>query len=156
MIEGFVPGNVRADDAAWPAEEIATSRGGARSAGSRVVHLPDIVVSVSMTAGSGQQRPVGRLARVIIVKPLDPARASIVKANGNALVARFAVERWFRGLQRVIVFDIQPVVVVARRVRRLEHVEVQRGSVVQFDGRKARPDWMEGFQMRAAVAFGQA
>src|SRR5262249_59267878 len=93
MIEGFVPGDVRADDAAWPAEEIAASRGGARLAGSRFVHLPDIVVSVGMTAGSGQQRPVGRLARVIIVKPLDPARASIVKANGNAFVARFAVER---------------------------------------------------------------
>src|SRR5882672_11176106 len=108
MIQGFVPGDVCSDDASRAAEEIA-SRGVALSADSRFIHLPDVVVAVGMTAGAGQQRPVGCLARVVIVKPLDSTRASIVKADGNAFVARFAVERGLRGLQRVIVLDIQAV-----------------------------------------------
>src|SRR5262249_29971353 len=127
MIKGFVPGDVGSDDASRPAEEIA-SRGVASPADSRFIHLPDVVVAVGVTAGAGEQRPVGRLARVVIVEPLHTARASIVKADGNAFVARFAVERWLHGLQRVIALDIQTVVVIARRVRRLEHVEVEPGA----------------------------
>src|SRR5262245_2118089 len=74
VIEGFVPGNIGPDNATWPAKEIATSRGVPRPAGSRFIHLPDIVIAVGVTACSGQHRPVGRLPRVVIIKPLDPAR----------------------------------------------------------------------------------
>src|SRR5262245_21243044 len=123
MIEGFVPWDVGADDASRTAEEVS-SRGVALAADSRLVHLPDVVVAVGVTAGAGQQRPVGRLARVVVVEPLDSVSATIVKADGNAFVARFAVERGLRGLERVITLDVQAVVVIASRVRGLEHVEV--------------------------------
>src|SRR5262245_2515215 len=105
MIEGFVPGDVGSDDAPRAAEEVA-SRGVALPSDSRLIHLPDVVVAVGMTAGAGKKRPVSRLARVVIIEPLDSARAPVVKADGNAFVAGFAVERRLRGLQRVITLDV--------------------------------------------------
>jgi hypothetical protein len=90
-------------DAAWSAEKIAETRGLYRlAAGCRFVHLPDVVVAVSVAAHSGKQRPVRRLTHVIIVKAVNPIGIAQVKANGNAFIMWLAVQRGFGGLERVI------------------------------------------------------
>src|SRR5262245_51893000 len=156
VIQSFVPWNVRSNHASRPTEEITTVRSIAGFTHSWFIHLPDIVVAVGVSTGAGEQRPVGSLAYIIIIKPLDSACPSIVKADRDAFVARLAVQRGFSGLQQVVVLHIQSIVMIPRSVRGLEHIEVEPRGLVQLNRRKAGSDWVESFQMRAAIAFAKA
>src|SRR5262249_46751396 len=115
------------------AADCILNRGGHRGrslARSWLVDLPQAVVAISVAAGTGEQRPVSRLADIVVVEAVEAAHAAEMKWDWKVFVAVFAVERRLFRFEGIVVFGVETVVVIACRVRRLIHVEVEPRSVI--------------------------
>ena len=79
-------------------------------------HLPDAVVAVGMAARAGHQRPIGNLARVVIVKTVVTRDVLVVKADRHGFVVWLAIQGWLGRLKGVVMVNEQSIIVVVRPV----------------------------------------
>ena len=90
--QGFAPGSLRRRDRlAAQCEE-----------------LPDVVAAIRVTAGAGEDRPVGELASLVGVKLAVPG----VELSRMILVSGLGVEAWLHGPAGVVSGDPSEVLMV--------------------------------------------